>query len=412
MSDYNHTLEQAKEIYRCSVDPAYFISKYSMLFSPSEGAISFHMYPHQREMVNALRNFHNIAIKHARQTGIDATLLNWILHQSYFREGNKTAIIVANRRQMQGVVETIKDYHRMIPVWLRSNIKKTRANRIELENGSGIFITYEPTEELRAVSFDAIVCIDVYLHKYRQPDALSWIAAQSLKDIKDGGKLVMASPPQSKQFISYYSAAERNDMPSAKAIDVPWNAVPGRDFGWAKKQSDMIGRYHFEEEYNCQWEEILEDCADEIQRKTKRGKIHGVVDTMNEPYDPKCQTEDFIFPRRAPTKGSKVETLPGGYSIGATTDEEYFKDREPVQLGLDLASGKDESVEFQIEVKEVEAKPQQLKAGWTLEPPEAIVTDHSDELVEELTLAMREEIRMDLMQKAQKAFSKAMKHVD
>jgi len=53
-------------------------------------------------------------------------------------------------------------------------------------------------------------------------------------------------------------------------------------------------------------------------------------------YDPRCRTEDFIFPNFAAGRGSKVETLPGGEGLSELSDIEYFTER--LWAGLKLPS--------------------------------------------------------------------------
>ncbi len=45
-------------------------------------------------------------------------------------------------------------------------------------------------------------------------------------------------------------------------------------------------------------------------------------------YDPRCKTEDYIFPAYKAGRGSKVETLPGGQGLGEITkDIDYFREK-------------------------------------------------------------------------------------
>jgi hypothetical protein len=70
--------------------------------------------------------------------------------------------------------------------------------------------------------------------------------------------------------------------------------------------------------------------------------MQGAIKNENPPphrrYDQTSKTEDFWFPHHKPGRGSKVETLPGGESIGGFGDLEYFREKLQKATGVQAAS--------------------------------------------------------------------------
>jgi hypothetical protein len=75
----------------------------------------------------------------------------------------------------------------------------------------------------------------------------------------------------------------------------------------------------------------LQTIKDEIrQKKVPVANVNNTkgVDEMESLYNPTSMQEDFFFAQGANGKGSRVETLPGGQSVGETNDLDYFVRKE------------------------------------------------------------------------------------
>jgi hypothetical protein len=73
--------------------------------------------------------------------------------------------------------------------------------------------------------------------------------------------------------------------------------------------------------------QYLEQIKNEIKQKkipSQNGNGENQVESV---YNPHSTQEDFFFAQRADGKGSRVETLPGGNSLGEMSDVNYFQDR-------------------------------------------------------------------------------------
>ena len=83
-------------------------------------------------------------------------------------------------------------------------------------------------------------------------------------------------------------------------------------------------------------------------------------------YDPYSIQEDFIFPHPARARGSKVETLPYGQSLGALDDLEYF--RRKVTDAMAIPS----------DLLQATRQLDMLKASLATTPPSIVVDKDSD----------------------------------
>lgn len=64
-----YTLEHIRELKKCMEDPVYFAKNYCKIQHPVRGAIKFHLYPYQENMLQAYAEHRNIVVLSARQTG-------------------------------------------------------------------------------------------------------------------------------------------------------------------------------------------------------------------------------------------------------------------------------------------------------------------------------------------------------
>jgi len=77
--------------------------------------------------------------------------------------------------------------------------------------------------------------------------------------------------------------------------------------------------------------QYLEGIKNEIRQKRVPTSIGG-KDQVDSVYNPQSMTEDFFFASRPDGRGAKVETLPGGQSLGELSDLDYFQAK--VMMGL------------------------------------------------------------------------------
>jgi len=77
--------------------------------------------------------------------------------------------------------------------------------------------------------------------------------------------------------------------------------------------------------------QYLETFKNEI-RQRKVPTHQGGKDQIDSVYNPQAMVEDFFFTVRPDGRGSKVDTLPGGQSLGELSDLDYFQTK--VYMGL------------------------------------------------------------------------------
>jgi hypothetical protein len=72
--------------------------------------------------------------------------------------------------------------------------------------------------------------------------------------------------------------------------------------------------------------QYLESIKNDIRQKRVPNTAGG-KDTVDSVYNPNSIQEDYFFPVSGEGKGSRVETLPGGQSLGENTGLTYFRDK-------------------------------------------------------------------------------------
>jgi len=72
--------------------------------------------------------------------------------------------------------------------------------------------------------------------------------------------------------------------------------------------------------------QYLEQIKNEIRQK-KIPTHNGANSEIDSVYNPQNQSEDYFLAQKSDGRGSKIETLPGGQSVGEISDVEYFSDK-------------------------------------------------------------------------------------
>jgi hypothetical protein len=73
--------------------------------------------------------------------------------------------------------------------------------------------------------------------------------------------------------------------------------------------------------------QFVERVKTEIHQRRIPSKTGGGANVIDSAYNPLSINEDYFFPQTAEGRGSKVETLPGGSSLGEIDDLRYFTNK-------------------------------------------------------------------------------------
>lgn len=121
--------EQAYEIYRCGVDPVYYIETYLTVFDQTVGdggsIVPFKLFPFQKELIKAyMSNKENVANKY-RQAGVSTTTCAYIAWYITFNKNRYVAVIADKLETARDeLMSDIIDFIENCPSYVRPSLAK------------------------------------------------------------------------------------------------------------------------------------------------------------------------------------------------------------------------------------------------------------------------------------------------
>lgn len=239
------------ELKRCARDPVYFINTYVKIKHPIQGQIAFKLRDYQEALIRKFEgNQYNIILS-ARQTGKTETVTAYLLWFAIFNF-DKTILVVSNKAtNAKEIISKIQYAYEELPDFLKPGIDENSWNKSEcaFDNKSRIISQATTKESGRGLPISLLYC-----------DEFAFVKASIQQELWDsvsptlatGGSCIISSTPNgdSNLFATLYRGSISNSNPFMPT-HVPWDAAPGRDENFKKKQIALIGQKKWEQEYEC-----------------------------------------------------------------------------------------------------------------------------------------------------------------
>lgn len=244
--------EEMQELVRCQQDCSYFVENYIKIIDVDEGLVSFHPYPYQKRIIEAVVNNRYSIAKLARQSGKTTVVAAILLWYFLFNEYWDIAILANKETQAIEILERIKLSYEQLPFWLQQGIVKWNEKHIEAENGSTIFAAATSSSAIRGRSIN-ILMLDEFAHV--DAGTQSDFFTSVFPTISSGKKtkaIITSTPNGLEMFYKIWSDSEkgRNQF---KRIDSHWSEKPGRDQKWKQEQLEIMSEDKFEQEYGTEF---------------------------------------------------------------------------------------------------------------------------------------------------------------
>jgi len=248
-----YTLEQVKELDRCSKDPVYFIQTYCRIQHPVRGAIPFELYDYQIDMIRSFHERKSVVVLSARQTGKSTVSSMYLLWFAMFNF-DKTVLIASNKNKgAMEMILRIQYAYQFLPAWLKPGIEDDGWNKhsMKFDNKSRIESTATSDDSGRGMSISLLYLDEFAFVKNAIAEEFWTSIAPTLAT---GGDCIMSSTPNgdSNIFAQIWRGANVGAN-GFHAIFVPWDAPPGRDEEFKENEIGRIGDRRWLQEYECQF---------------------------------------------------------------------------------------------------------------------------------------------------------------
>lgn len=241
------------ELSRCQNDPVYFIKNFIKVQHPMKGIVPFELYDFQEEMVKLIHTHNRSALKSARQSGKSTVVAAYLLWYAMFNPNKNVLCVSKDSTAAKEIIDRIQKMYLEVPEHIKCGVADEDWNKhtAKFDNGSKISSLATTEGCARGLSISLLFCDELAFVRQNIQKAF-WTAVQPT--LATGGKCIVASTPNGDTdlYSQICRGAELGTNEYAFMF-IPWNAVPGRDEEFKRKQIAEIGQRMWDQEYECQF---------------------------------------------------------------------------------------------------------------------------------------------------------------
>jgi len=248
-----YDVDKSRELIKCARDPIYFIRNYVKTQHPIKGFLPFDLYDYQEEMIRSFMTNTKLVVRSGRQTGKTVTVCAYLLWFAMFNE-NKTVLCVSKDADAAKViVNLIQKMYLEVPDFLKCGVADDDWNKhtAKFDNGSMIVSLATSENSGRGRSISLLYADEIAFVRPAIQEQF-WTSIQPT--LSTGGSCIITSTPNGDTdlFSKLWRGAElkANDF---KYIYVPWDAPPGRDEEFKRREIANIGERKWRQEYECEF---------------------------------------------------------------------------------------------------------------------------------------------------------------
>jgi len=248
----SYTIEQVKELLKCSGDSIYFIENYCHIVSLDQGLVLFKLYDCQKEKVETILNNRKVILMEGRQQGKTITAAACILWYTLF-QSNKTVAVLANKSSSaREVLHRYQIMYEHLPIWMQQGVKTWNKGDIELENGSRVFTAATSTSGIRGKSVNWLYIDEAAIIPNTVADEFFTSVYPTISAGETTKILLTSTPMGYNHFWKFWNEAEQKTNGFVPMF-IPYTRIPGRTEKWAAEQKSMLGELKFNQEVLCKF---------------------------------------------------------------------------------------------------------------------------------------------------------------
>lgn len=281
---------QIDELRKCAKDPIYFILKYIKIVDGDKGLINFQPREYAINFIKTIHKHNYSCARFPRQSGKSLSVAAYMTWYVIFNS-QKNALLLAHKKSMASEqLLRIKNMIQEVPLWMQQPILKWNESSIAFANGSRVACSATTPNAARGFTINFL-----YLDEFAfvEPHIANEFISSVFPIVSSmtTAKVVISSTPCGLNHFWKIWTDAVNKLNSGiplgdkdwRTLDIPWNAVPGRDDEWRKSEIDKIGSIKFAQEYMCiSYEEIVtirHKLTGKIE-KIKIGELYGRLKNM------------------------------------------------------------------------------------------------------------------------------------
>ena len=254
------TKEQLEEIYKCSLDPIYFIEHYVRVMDvDAKEMVLFKLRPYQKRLILAIHKNRFTIANIPRQAGKSTAVVAYLLWCSTFVD-NYQILIAANRLvAATDIMARFKNAYEELPHWIKKGIDTSdgaySALSVRFENRSSVRAEATTANSGRGGAF-GLVLLDEFAHI--EKNVADAFFSSALPTITSGQKtklVVISTPKGLNHFHRLWmgSLNKGDDWNGFVPIEVKWNEIPGRDEKFKRQTIAKVGEDKWMQEFESEF---------------------------------------------------------------------------------------------------------------------------------------------------------------
>jgi len=249
--EYNYTVEEARELLKCSEDFYYFL-KYVHIIHPDDGRIPFEPYQYQLDIFDLILNNRFLVAMVSRQSGKSTLVAVYLVWYSIFNKDKNVGVVSNKEESAIDIVDRCKLIYEELPEFLKPGITEYNKKTIVFENGTTIKGAATSKNSFRGRTMNIIFADELaFVEPAWLADAF-WMSNYPTISKSRESKFIIVSTPNGlgNLFHSIFTKAEKG-INAFKFYKADWRCVPERDDKWAAQERSNMGKLRFNQEYGC-----------------------------------------------------------------------------------------------------------------------------------------------------------------
>ena len=204
---------------------------------PGKGRIRLEVWPHLRELGEALVTERQLVVLKSRQIGWSWLLAAHAAWQARFQRGSVNLMISRGEKDSQELLEKAKYILKNLPEDWRVALSPESRSEVGIPAMESKILALPSTEDAgRGLTATSVKQDEADFHEYLPAN----IAAVK-PTVDAGGQIVMGSTANKRQVFTLFKEVYRKAPENGwKKLFIPWTVRPGRDEGWYRRTRESI----------------------------------------------------------------------------------------------------------------------------------------------------------------------------
>ncbi len=191
-----YTPEQQLELFRCSIDCAYFLKTYGKIIHPTKGKIPFKLFEYQEKMIHNYVTYNRVVSTVARQMGKTESAAGFLLWWAMFKPNQTVLVLSKDGANAKDIISRIKNLYLECPWFIKSGLRVNNVFEMKFSNGSRIVSQASTPTSGRGLSISLLYIDEL---GFVDPNVAGPMWTSLIPTVPPDGKIIITSTPNTDE---------------------------------------------------------------------------------------------------------------------------------------------------------------------------------------------------------------------